>query len=59
MALNLCFLFTFCFLQGNMVHQENMELHKQINIVRQENTELYKKVHLNEIMIRKEMSSYL
>lgn len=42
-----------------MVHQENMELHKQINIVRQENTELYKKVHLNEIMTRKEMSSYL
>lgn len=30
--------------QGNLIHQENIELHKKINIIRQENIELYKKV---------------
>jgi len=31
-------------LQGNLMHQENMELCKKVNLIHQENTELYKKV---------------
>ena len=32
------------YLQGSLVHQENMELYKKINLIRQENAELHKKV---------------
>lgn len=31
-------------LQGNLIHQENIELYKKVNLIRQENMELYKKV---------------
>lgn len=31
-------------LQGSLVHQENMELYRNINIMCQENTELHRKV---------------
>ena len=31
-------------LQGNLIHQENVELYKKVNLIRQENTELKKKV---------------
>lgn len=31
-------------LQGSLVHQENMELYKKISLIHQENAELYKKV---------------
>ena len=34
----------FYFLQGNLIHQENMELYKKVNLIRQENNELKKKV---------------
>lgn len=30
--------------QGNLIHQENVELYKKVNLTRQENMELYKKV---------------
>ncbi|MBA0747291.1 hypothetical protein Gogos_004215, partial [Gossypium gossypioides] len=32
-------------LQGNIIHQENVELYKKVNLIRQENNELYKKVY--------------
>lgn len=32
-------------LQGNLIHQENMELYGKINIMHQENIELHKKVY--------------
>lgn len=32
------------YLQGSLVHQENVELYKKVNLIRQENVELYKKV---------------
>lgn len=31
-------------MQGNIVHEENIELYKKVNLLRQENVELYKKV---------------
>lgn len=31
-------------MQGNLIHQENLELHKKVNLIRQENTELQTKV---------------
>lgn len=34
----------FYFLQGNLIHQENIELYKKVNLIRQENVELKKKV---------------
>ena len=30
--------------QGNLIHQENVELYKKVNLIRQENMDLYKKV---------------
>jgi len=32
------------YLQGSLVHQENMELYKKLNLIQQENVELYNKV---------------
>lgn len=32
------------FCQGNIIHQENVELYKKVNLMRKENMELYKKV---------------
>lgn len=29
-------------LQGQEIHQENVELYKKVNLIRQENMELYK-----------------
>jgi len=31
-------------LQGSLIQQDNMELHRKVNLIRQENAELYKKV---------------
>lgn len=33
-------------LQGNLLHNENVELYKKVNLIRQENMELYKKVFI-------------
>lgn len=33
-------------MQGNLIHQENVELYKKVNLIRQENMELYKKVFI-------------
>ncbi|KAK3015119.1 hypothetical protein RJ639_006082 [Escallonia herrerae] len=35
-------------LQGCLIHQENIELHKKVNLIRQENRELQKKVYGSE-----------
>ncbi|KAJ8451745.1 hypothetical protein Cgig2_007228 [Carnegiea gigantea] len=37
-------------LQGNLMHQENMELCKKVNLIRQENTELYEKLYSSKNM---------
>lgn len=31
-------------LQGNLIHQENLELYKKVNLINEENKELQKKV---------------
>ncbi|CAI0548418.1 unnamed protein product [Linum tenue] len=31
-------------LQGNLIHQENVELYKKVTLLRKENVELHKKV---------------
>lgn len=38
-------------MQGNLLHQENVELRKKVNLIHQENKDLRKKVvvwHLNK-----------
>lgn len=32
------------YVQGSLIHQENVELYKKVNLIRQENIELYNKV---------------
>ncbi|XP_057724513.1 MADS-box transcription factor 23-like isoform X1 [Arachis stenosperma] len=36
------------FLQGNLIHQENVDLYEKINLIRQENMELKKKVYVTK-----------
>lgn len=38
--------FLILFFQGNLIHEENMDLYKKVNFLRQENTELHKKVFI-------------
>lgn len=33
-------------LQGNLLHQENIELYKKVNLIHQENMEMNKKVYI-------------
>lgn len=37
-------------LQGSLLHQENLELHKKVNLINQEKRELKKKVFVQTIL---------
>lgn len=41
------------YVQGSLIHQENVELYKKVNLIRQENIELYNKVFWSNYWLKK------
>lgn len=42
-------------LQGNLIYQENVELHKEVDLIHQENRDLYEKVLICKTVYRLQM----